>query len=422
MLLILGVAVHTSASNEQAVQTISNVNDEGIIDWLRGLAGNYVILYGDGRDVYLYTDPAGLNGVYYNANHASSTPTLLLSTDNTGFKNNVFQKIDEWYPGDLTPFANIYALMANHRLEVSTGQITRFWPRRAESDSVDANDAIKRMAALLKCVVTGLNSQYRLLFSLTGGRDTRIILAAARDFVRDVEFFTIKPQGTNSKDVKYARELATRFKLKHQVVESAKAAPWIEKLYDEITSSMSYTGLRGIIDGASRIASPDCVHVGGLLGETLRAYSWPSRDPHKTDPMTLARLRFLNVSSEILEGVRRWRLSIPDHLKPEAIYDLMLWEQETGRHCLPSGLFYAAVNPLNSREVFEILQTVPKAIRYNGSLQLKLIRQMWPELLEIPMVNKKNRLFRRIPDRMRLIVKNSIAYKMLEYVHTRFLS
>ena len=81
VVVLIGVAVHSAAPMQPSVEMLGELTHESIVTWLQCLVGNYVVIFGEAGFLYLYTDPAGLSGIYYSDKGAASTPALLSSND-----------------------------------------------------------------------------------------------------------------------------------------------------------------------------------------------------------------------------------------------------------------------------------------------------------------------------------------------------
>jgi hypothetical protein len=387
-IVMLGVAIHTTSSCAPPLSVIEKLDRESIVEWLLRVAGRYVVLFSEEDNLYLYTDPAGTMGVFHIPGRAASTPGLLPRAEDQEFRNTAIQpELEEnFFPGTMCARGGVNALMANHELHLNTGITQRFWAP-ALFQTID-RPPIQELCELLQRIVIGIRSSAQLLVSLTGGRDSRVVLAAVRAFAVEVRFFTILTPHSDDNDARYSSQLAVKFQLKHEVVRSLSVPQWVTSAYDEIGSGMVHARMRPELDGVRRIDTSGCVHVGGFGGEVLRGQLWPSRRPKRADTKTLTRQAFSRAAPSVVEGVDQWRRSVPLDTSPSTVFDLFEFEQRGGRAAgiaeACSGLFYETVLPFNSRELFQLIQRVPLEMRYAGTLNSALIRTMWPQLLEVP--------------------------------------
>lgn len=297
--------------------------------------------------------------------------------------------------------------MANHELQFNLQKQSRFWPLTFSENYHD--DAIEEIAELLNKTVTGLCRDRNVIFSLSGGWDTRTNLAAARSFAHEVPFFTIGYKSAKGLDVKYSRIIAEKFSLNHRVIFPSSPPEWLCSCYNEIGANMCKASNRREIGAIMEFAHIPTLHVGGVLGEVFRAYLWPRENPKKADSKLLLRQSFSNFHACITEGVEKWCSTLPSGLAPSTIIDLFEFEQRTGRLAgiteACSSLFFETVSLYNSRLIFKALQAVPRNKRYREILNRELIRIMWPDLLSVPFSSATRPRWRKFPMSAKLFFK-----------------
>jgi hypothetical protein len=386
----LGITLSPSVTTEEMPQRLAGLAaaDAAQIEcFLHDLCGTYVLLVPGGGTVELYTDPAGMMTVFRGHGRVASSPTLLgpLRRDVGLDLEFPFGPDNDWYPGALTPFEGVTAVPANHVLDIGSGRLRRFWPT-AQPRRVTSEEGIERLTHLLQTLSARLLEVAPVACSLTGGKDSRLNLAALREHHDRVEYFTVDGAGVKRCDLEIPAELARRFGLDHRFVHGAEPEPWLLNLYDEMTAGLSIGGGRGIAAATSTIASPVHVHLNGNLGAMLKSFFWPSPRPRRFTRRALSK-EFVHTSPRVEAAIDDWVQSLPD-LAPTTVYNLMYLEQRGGRWAAvgetASNVFYESVTLLNSREVVETICGLPVDVQYGGSLLVDLVRRLWPELLEVP--------------------------------------
>jgi hypothetical protein len=409
--LTIGVAVSTSVGSEgldEALALLGDAGDEQIDRFLHHLCGTYVLLTAGADGVTLSTDPAGMMTVYRGHGRVASTPTLLgpLERDPDLDREFPFGPDNDWYPGTLTPFKGVDAVPANHALDLRSGRTRRTWPRSAPP-AVSAEEGLTRLGGQLRTLAERVLECGPIICSLTGGKDSRINLAALGDRHPAVEFFTVRDGSTKACDVEAPRELARRFGLDHTVIDAAAPPGWLLELYDEMSAGLSIGGRRRITEANGRIAGPDYIHLNGSLGAVLKAYFWPTREPVRLRRSSLSK-EFVRTSPRIEGALDAWLGTLPD-LPPGAIYNLMYLEQRAGRWAgvgeTASNLFYDSVNLLASREVMEAVCGLPARTQYGGRLPYELVEELWPELLSVPYCTVRRTWSAFVPRRVKSRLK-----------------
>jgi hypothetical protein len=409
--LTIGVAVSTSSTSEEMehrLAELSTADDAHIDRFLYDLCGTYVLLHHRPEKVRLYTDPAGMMSVYRDANRVASSPSLLgrLRRDTALDREFAFGPDNDWYPGTLTPFSGVTALQANHVLDLGTGETRRIWPVR-QSAAVSSDEGVERIASLLRTLAERLLECGPVICSITGGRDSRINLAALGRRHPEVEFFTVRDDVTKDCDLKIPLELSRRFGLDHTVVEAGVPPGWLLELYDEMSAGLAIGGRRRIAEANSRLAGPEYIHLNGSLGAVLKSYFWHSRNPQQLRRSALSK-EFVRTSPTVEAALDAWLDSLPT-LPPTTIYNLMYLEQRAGRWAgvgeTASNLFYDSVTLLSSREIMDTICALPTDTQYGGRLAIDLVRELWPELLDVPYCVVRRNWSTYVPRRVKARLK-----------------
>lgn len=372
---------------------------------LVSLAGVYAIILSSPGSCRIYTDPAGLMGVYYSSGRAASTPTLLPGCTRDASVDGLFRcnDVDDWYPGSLCPYLGVKALLANHWLDVGSGQVQRFWPVN-EPPRLNTGEAVAQACNVLQKMMEGIVSGGKSMLSLTGGRDSRVVLAATRSLVNSVSLFTIQADGTAPDDITIPSQIAERFHLNHRIIRNEAAPVDVLKLYDEASAGMSVGARREIVGACWKLADTDFIHVGGTLGEVARAYYWPTVLPKRVTDNDLNPV-LVNRSAPVRNALREWHDSVPD-LSPATVFNLLYLEQRGGRWAgtglAASNLFFESAALFSSRELFTAICGIDPAVQKSGQLPVAFVRNMWPELLDVSFGSTSRWWGRCLPKRMKV--------------------
>jgi hypothetical protein len=414
--VVIGTAVFPSAPEANLNDLLCvgpDCTDAATSRDLYKLGGIYVLLRCDRDTVHVYTDPAGMMGVYYGQGRAASTPSLLpnLKRNERVDREYSFRGSDDWYPGSLCPFHNVKALLANHCLDVTTGRIKRFWPTDRPR-AISFERGIDSACVLLQGMMTGVCQLGSVAVSLTGGRDSRVNLAAARRLVDRLKFFTIRGKSTTGCDFEYPKRLAESFGLSHHFVDVTPPPARLLEHYDEIAAGMSLGGRRDIIGACWQLAGESYIHVNGNLGALTKGFYWPSKCPHDVKLGTFLR-EFVSRSPLLRQAFDEWYVTVPD-LPATMVYNLLYLEQRGGRWMgigeTAANLFYESFSPFCSRELFDVICGMPVEYQRDGRLLVEFVRHMWPELLEVPYCPAARKWGTWMPKRMRGQVKKLLKH------------
>ena len=183
--------------------------------------------------------------------------------------------------------------------------------------------------------------------------------------------------------------------------------PWLDTLYDEMTSGLVIGSRRRILGACRHLETDGAVHVNGNLGATALGFFWDSAQPQVLHEESLLR-EFVNKAPVIRQGVREWVESLPD-LPVHVLYNLMYMEQRGGRWMGPgetaSQLFYDSFSPFCSRVFFEVLSGMPVSSQRRGVVLRGIVDDSWPELMSEPYSSGTNLLARTVPKRLKVLIQ-----------------
>ncbi len=390
-------------SDEQYEPTIASLEAN-----LVKLVGSYAIIFFSETVIKIYNDSAGMMGVYFTPTAAASSPTLLspLTRDHEIDDDFRFGVGNDWYTGSSTPFVGVKKLMPNCSLDLLKGVVRRFWPTADHfiENGVKTSDTIlDEIISYLRAVMVGMLSQGDLLSSLTGGQDSRFVLAASKPIWDKIDYFTLEGPAISSDDVVYAKMLAKKVGLRHQVYKITTTEPWLYELYDEICAGESIGARREIAGTCLQFAWKNVIHVNGNLGAICKSYYWDRKNPKAFKTSSVIR-DFINPGAITLCGVKEWRETTPN-LNASILYNLFYLEQRGGRWMAAgensSRLFYESFSPFNSRQLFSYICSLPIEIQYGGNLLKILTEKMAPELLDIPYCKARRNWTKYIPEKIK---------------------
>ena len=140
-----------------------------------------------------------------------------------------------YVPAPLAIFRNVRKLPAGHSLRWQNGQtrVERWWFPERTSAAVSGTQAGRREEA--RCLIADavrlrLRSDVPLALALSGGVDSTVIAAEMVAHGARVDAFTVIADGDET-DLPYARQVAQRFGLRHEVLRT-RAASAAERVLD----------------------------------------------------------------------------------------------------------------------------------------------------------------------------------------------
>lgn len=358
------------------------------------LGGHFLILIdGFGRQE-TYLDACGTMSLVFDPEKetAAATAGLLLDDDAYAarFDHTLYRHLnvlrDGWFPAGLTAHKGIVRQLVNHRLDFSTMQQSRHWPSRQIAITEDPDAAIEAVCTATRAAIDAMRADGPFTMCLTGGNETRMLLALCRDIAPELNFITVAGPETMM-DVTVAERLSLRFHLNHRrlpVVRAGEhdAAEWHARAGHAIGGSNMWTH-----PSVAPLADKGAF-AGGLGGEIGRAFFWRPADNGQSviDPATITARFGMPPHPRVSQAVTGWHPSV-EPFDPYLRLDLAYLELRMGcwgfaqAYCMPD-VFHT--HPMISRRAFANMLALPPEWRRSNRLITRAIERHWPELLDIP--------------------------------------
>jgi len=282
-------------------------------------------------------------------------------------------------------------MIPNHYLHLPTMQLVRYWPTASllySQGSVD--NALATITTTMRHTITTVASQYPLYMTLTAGRDSRMLLACARDVCDRTIFFTFTLR-RDTADAHIARVLAQRFNLQHLQLRKIYADPVALDVWQEKTGR-SIAGEIWKMHTTMHNLDPKRVIMPGMAGEVGRGFYWYPTDTGATPltPADLVARCHLPWHPRFAAPAQAWLDSLPT-TNTFCRLDLLYLEQRLG--CWGGPQCYGGdarnmttiqVFPLAHRKIFEAMFALPIDYRREQRLAVDICRAVWPELTRLP--------------------------------------
>lgn len=395
---------------------------------LRHCAGRFAILLDGAAGPELHLDAAGLMAMVFDraTGVAASTPAILstvrpLERDEAAWAVFDFPRRKGFLPFGLTPWQGIERLLPNHALRLTDFTVQRLWPGPGAGFEDGIGDPAAAMADLGRHVatsVTAIVSAGPAVLNLSGGCDSRMVLAAARAVADRLRAETFEAR--DRVDAFLAARVAARAGVLHRVVARVPPSPadiagWLDRtgwcLHEAVTGHVATV----------RANDPGFFPLTGTGAEILRASNWAAEDLGETDlPMDLllARLR-LPPAPVIVRAAEAWMAGLAPMRRTSAL-DVAKIEIIHGCWAAPGvyghDIVWPSLHPLADGRVFEVALALPEAYKFDNTAFGDFVRPLWPELLEVP-VNKVTGLDRlRFPaETLRKLMPVSLKRRLKPY-------
>lgn len=376
---------------------------KGITTALTALGGRFLWLCQTATYNRIYPDAATQISCVWDRETKSAGSTALAILDDADyaarFDHAQFATLggdrETWLTAGLTAHSGVTRLLPNHFLDLDTWTVDRInlaqitLPQRPD-DIVDA------MIGIVTAQIGMLVAHDKVpLIGLTGGMDSRVILACARQWADDLCFVTVASEDASHQDALIAQRIGREMRLRHRV---------LPRLVADRTEQERYLRRSGHCSADSNLQfhptvaglSPDHVFVGGIGGDLARApYRDEDADPHQpvTPNLLLSRIG-LPHTEKTLRYLSWWLSRLPEVSTAEVL-DLAFLELRIGpwamaQFCSSPGLVRYA--PQLTYQSVAMMRSLPMDWKTTNALSLAIVGRLWPELLALP-VNTRGRIW-----------------------------
>lgn len=294
-----------------------------------------------------------------------------------------------WFPAGLTAHRDIERLLPDHALDLDTGRMFRFWPRTVPVTPQEPAQVVSQVVTQIRRQIEALlGGPKRVALALTGGHETRMILACARPFLKDVDIVTIVGSDRHTTDTVLARRITKTLGLRHRELSRREATVEQRAVFMRRGGHCNGDSNSRFHPSVWPIAESH-VFVGGLGGEVGRAFFWrPSDTPATRITTELLINRFgLPAVPALVAAVERWQAGLPEGANALTTLDLAYHENRNGpwyaaQFCCDPTLVRQA--PLMTRDLIEAMMALPPEWKRESRLSHAVTMAAWPELAAFP--------------------------------------
>ena len=417
---------------------------ENVIQLESWLGGKYLIIYADATGCYLIPDATASIPILYtissndfvcssyempivNHLHIAPNPKLQKIRDSG--------EISQAMPYDVTCYREIKVLLPNHVLDCRKQSAKRFVNAAVRQPEITAEKAAEITAPYIERIAAYYAAQYKLYCPITGGRDSRVVLAyldrECHHAGKDLLCYTMRHSyhHGNEDDLVIPEQLA---KVGHFRYEQTADEPETSCAYDELDNLLGqgrYAKRTAVLaDTIYKHYGDGAIVNGDIIGQVGKC------SLHRDIPEALAtaayfRCKVHNYAKETKAYLKDWIQDIHSTDEHVNLFDLFSIESRMGRWAAQENTIYNIrgqryLNIFNSRSIVYTWTNIPRKQRKTAALQKALIRRVKPELLDVPFetdhgllikISKANGFFYYIGSR----IKHVIGYVKFKAEHKK---
>ncbi|MFW0118605.1 hypothetical protein ACN08Y_01565 [Rothia sp. P5764] len=401
-------------------------NQQDFYEFLDDLVGRWAMFVSlDGENLEVFHDAFGSRVVYYDELTGDLSSHVDFIARNRGYvdlgNGTYYQAVSANF--DQTKSEHIYALIPNHRLSINGEAVEtrRYWPRYENPyTSLSHEQKIEKLMTYWGSVVQQYTRDYdSLVFSLSGGEDSRANLAMASDYLDQFELFTYATHRTDGesywyksirKDYEIVQQIVGMVPANHrfmfreestleaepqlsQVVDintTGQHGKWLLPLYRQEFPGMRHLHMRGTLFEIGKALYHDLKDQ-GELEDMKRLFDLHSRKSQQDQALK---------DAFFAEKVARLELE-PKHYRSYLPSDIFYWEMRQGRWFSEtlneSDLAFDSFIPINCRRIVMLLLSFTLSERRASFIFDELINRTYPVLNFIGKNNLKN-LYEQVRD------------------------
>jgi hypothetical protein len=397
-----------SFDNDRIVSLLlSKDNLKEILECTNYYNGRFAILYFNKEDVYLFHDATGFREVYYtfgtNITACGSTPNIISEhlniakthdpLINSFFNSRKFKENDNTWVGYKTMYENIMQLPPNHYLDFQTKQIVRYWPT-GNLNKIDIDICARECADILKGTFASACNRYTLHMGITAGWDTRLLLAASKDFKDGIFYYVNKVASLpdSHMDIKIPLLLAKVLDLKLNIVDIPNEVDQDFKNHFFNNNVLAHDKFMSVFYAVFKNNWTNTYTVSGTMGNGLARIYLPLPKRINIDGHTLSKLVGYGDTDYVINELNIWCDQVIPICKEYAlnIMDLYQMEQEnTHWATLTSSeqdIVREEIRPFNNRRLIELFWSLDDKYRYqyHPKVYIRIMRLLWKKVLNIP--------------------------------------
>ncbi len=303
------------------------------------------------------------------------------------------EKVETWWPGDSAPFAEIKHLMPNHYFDLSAKKVVRFWPIKP-LQQYSLEEGVKIAAQTLKGLIAAAHKRFPLAVALSSGLDSRMMLAATKDFAEDVFVFSMmyRHLTTESDDLKVPRDITSAVNLTLHTVDAR--VPMSEEFSEVYNQTLVGTkdDWGNMVEARFKHIPQGRIILKGTISEIVRVRFWSvGVYPYRVTLRDLVRILNLGNDPLVVKSLKAWMTdALPVEKLGYKLLDFLSWEIEIGNWLalghVANDLSHQDYAPISNRRFINTMLGVdPKYRSYpDHIMERQITATLWPELAKFP--------------------------------------
>jgi len=409
---VIGVAVDSDFPNSDTDDLVQRMlkrsgGDVGRAEILsHDLTGRFVCVAAVGSELFVWGDACHLRQIFYGSlggcRLVSSSERLML--DAAGVPCERDSQVDEFRRstaylanehaliGDRTSDRRILRVLPNHMLSTEAMGVNRVG-LRVSAARTDETLAADEVLTQIRGAIDSLTRRYDCVQAVTGGWDSRVLLAASLPFAERIEFFLFDHgDASSAADVRIARELCASAEVPLVVVRPGELSQAFRaQIEAEHLDPRVLQKTADVQFHAERPGAEGMININGNVAEIARCYYGIGMWSRSLKSCSLL-LGYPADERFVASSLEPW-LPAARRLETESgvrVPDLLYWEHRMGtwgaRSPFEIDLGLEEVSPFNCKRLLLQLLGVPPRQRSAPNFEFfgAVVRRGFPGAMAVP--------------------------------------
>lgn len=410
-LLMLGYWINPHMPHKTNTDIIDDMLNEcdtfnKVLHFLYPLSGRFALFCRFGEKQYAVADAGGFRPIYFSTNSDlcfSSNIYLLgkvfdlkVKPTKKQFETSDYYRVSPtfgWMPGYVF-YEGIESVIANHYINCNERKQIRFFPNSIietkKTGELLQENAIK-IIELLKNSIYTITQQYKCSFALTAGKDSRLLLSVAKEYV-DKMFFWISYNSKKEVDYFLPEQMLTDLNIPWHPIKNRNRIIRKQRLFYNNNVAMCHMIWQKYYCSMIGKYPDDYMVVRGSSSGTIKcAYYHDGVHPKNVDIDYLKTDgNFQYLKDVLAENFVLYleELKCVSRKFGYNVLDLLQWENGEGGQWQmmsqqESDFIHDVFVPLSNREILDCFLQLPELKRLDY-IYTYIIKTIWPELLNYP--------------------------------------
>ncbi|WP_418417773.1 hypothetical protein [Blautia sp.] len=392
-------------------------------------SGRWILLWHE----YLIPDASALLNVYYGLDFISSSMALIAENLDALSKRKDVHISDyyglNFFPSPLTPLNGIKRLMPGQVYNFVSGEILEVDLLSENNYSALSDDArVEILISWFDNLFHDLSRKYEnVLLTLTGGHDSRTVMALLEHAKIDYDAFTMDHPRVDHQDISIAKELSERCGCKWSLIQREKHKFSKQKYqdFDKHTFGM-IQGDRDFYAYSQYPENENTVILRNSVWENVICW-YETMLPDLNNIQSYEQL-WINVAydEKMKNSLEAWIERSQKHNSEVDEYNRFFWEQRSGAwlSSLEQGLDIlngsTCIQICNCKEILTLLYSFSKEQRTTKQFEELIIAKACSKISEIPYAAKQNTT-KSIWDKLKNIVNRILEKpKLFKWLFANF--